>query len=203
MIPEHMDCTLESIYSLFCQEMEKNIQSHESKIIISLSGGVDSMVVSYLLYQWNLQHQHKYELEAITIDYANRQEQKIEIYMVNEWCKKLGIKHYVREIKEIHRSRDADREIYEEVTRKIRFDMYKQRNGIVLVGHNKDDSLENVMNNIKKRQSYFNLYGMNSRMEEKEVTIVRPILKIWKRDILQFAIKYHIPFVYDSTPAWS
>jgi tRNA(Ile)-lysidine synthetase-like protein len=203
MIPEHIDCTHESIYSLFCQEMEQNIQSHESKIIISLSGGVDSMVVSYLLYQWNLQHQHKYELEAITIDYANRQEQKIEIYMVNEWCKKLGIKHYVREIKEIHRSRDADREIYEEVTRKIRFDMYKQRNGIVLVGHNKDDSLENVMNNIKKRQSYFNLYGMNSRMEEKEVTIVRPILKIWKRDILQFAIKYHIPFVYDSTPSWS
>jgi tRNA(Ile)-lysidine synthetase-like protein len=203
MIPEHIDCTQESIYTLFSHEMESNILSHESKIIVSLSGGVDSMIVSYLLYQWNLQHQHKYEIEAITIDYANRQEQKIEIFMVNEWCKKLGIKHYVREIKEIHRTRDGDRDIYEEVTRKIRFDMYKERNGIVLIGHNKDDSLENVMNNIKKRQSYYNLYGMTSRMEEKDVTIVRPILKIWKRDILQFAKTYHIPFVYDSTPAWS
>lgn len=187
----------------FDNKLSQHLLSHEKKIIVSLSGGVDSMVCCYLLYLWNIKHQFSYEIEAITIHYDNRHEQTIEIYMVNEWCKILGIPHYVRKISEIKRSNDYDRDIYEELTRKIRFDMYQKRQGVVLLGHNKDDSLENIMSNIKKRRSYQNLYGMQIRTEEKDVSLLRPLLKIWKKDILQFAIDWNIPFVYDSTPSWS
>ncbi len=199
------------IYLEFVKNLEFYKMEKDKKIVISLSGGVDSMVVSYIVSAWfqKLPWIQKKDMlvEAVTIDYGNREDQKIEIFMIYQWCRKLGIDHYVREINEIHRTRDSDRDIYEEVTRDIRFDMYRQRiggeDGIVILGHNRDDTLENVFSNIKKKRSYQNLYGMQGRIEEKDVQIVRPMLKIWKKDIVRFAKEYCIPFVYDSTPSWS
>jgi tRNA(Ile)-lysidine synthase TilS/MesJ len=37
----------------------------------------------------------------------------------------------------------------------------------------------------------------------KEITIIRPLLNIYKKDIYDFAIENHIPFLVDSTPKWS
>ncbi len=191
------------IFIEFSNQIEKLILPDENKILLSISGGVDSMVCSYLLYLWNLMKNSKYTIECITINYENRIEQNNEIYMVNKWCNLLGFKHYVRKITEIKRSRDNDRDIYESLTRDIRFDMYKNIGGLVVLGHNKDDSLENIFSNIKKKRSYRNLYGMTQRSEEKEVNIIRPLLKIWKKDIIKYAKDNIIPFVYDSTPSWS
>ncbi len=217
---EFMDCIAfeknetmyeDPLYLEFVKNLEFYKMEKEKKIVISLSGGVDSMVVSYIIAAWfqKLPWIQKKDMliEAVTIDYGNREEQKVEIFMIHKWCHKLGIEHYVREIDEIHRTRNSDRDIYEEVTRDIRFDMYRQRigeeDGIVVLGHNRDDTLENVFSNIKKKRSYQNLYGMQGRIEEKDVVIVRPMLKIWKKDIVRFAKEYCIPFVYDSTPSWS
>jgi hypothetical protein len=147
------------IFIEFSNQIEKLILPDENKILLSISGGVDSMVCSYLLYLWNLSNDQKYNIECITINYENRIEQNNEIYMVNKWCNLLGFKHYVRKITEIKRSRDYDRDIYESLTRDIRFDMYKNIGGLVVLGHNKDDSLENIFSNIKKKRSYRNLYG--------------------------------------------
>ncbi len=194
---------LHPIYIEFSNKMDQIILPNENKIILSISGGVDSMVCCYLLYLWNLVKDNKYTIECMTINYENRMNQNNEIYMVNKYCNLLGFKHYVRKITEIKRSRDNDRDIYESVTREIRFDMYKNIGGVVVLGHNKDDTLENVFSNIKKKRSYRNLYGMNLRGEEKDVHILRPLLKTWKKDIIQYAKDNLIPFVYDSTPAWS
>jgi tRNA(Ile)-lysidine synthetase-like protein len=199
------------LYLEFVKNLEFYKMEKDKKIVISLSGGVDSMVVSFIVAKWFqkliLIQKKNISIEAVTIDYANREEQKVEIFMIHQWCKKLGIDHYVREINEIHRTRDSDRDIYESITRDIRFGMYQERmekeDGIVLLGHNRDDTLENVFSNIKKRRSYQNLYGMQGRIVEKDVSIVRPMLKIWKSDIVRFAKEYFIPFVYDSTPSWS
>lgn len=207
---EREDIYETDIYKTFEKSFEENI--HEKTVIISISGGVDSMVLSYFLYLYQKRNPDKvHQMIGISIHYDNRIEQEQEINMVNMWLQLLGILHYVRKIDEIKRSRDNERDIYEEITRNIRFDMYEKIGmkyekgdgyGICL-GHNKDDSLENVFSNIKKRRSYRNLYGMLERSEEDHIIILRPLLKIWKRDIIEIAHKVGIPYVYDSTPDWS
>ena len=172
---------------------------NQENILISVSGGVDSMVCLYLA---------KYAfpdktVKAISINYANRQDQYLEIDMVNNFCQKLEIPHYVREITEIKRTRDSDREFYESITREIRFDSYKSLNGLVVLGHNLDDSLENIFSNIKKKQNYDNLFGMDIYSKEKDVHIARPLLKISKKQIIEFANEFYIPYTCDSTPSWS
>jgi len=192
----------DNVYNdIIYKEFSKNMIV-DNNLIISISGGVDSMVCSFLLYYYSLKNPN-IKIFGATINYANRQEQYIEIDMVNQWLGLLNINHHVRIIDEIKRVRDKTREFYEKITRDIRFDLYKKLNGSVILGHNKDDSIENIFSNIIKKKNYDNLLGMSTQSIEQEVKIFRPLLNISKSDIIKFAQKYNVPYVYDSTPAWS
>jgi tRNA(Ile)-lysidine synthetase-like protein len=186
------------LYQEFALNMTKN---KNTDIIVSLSGGVDSMVCSFLLYYYcKLNNNNP---KAVTINYHNRPEQDLEIIMVNDWVKLLGFEHNVRNITEISRQHDKHREFYEKITREIRFNIYKKVGGSIILGHNKDDSLENIFSNIKKKKHYKNLLGMSIYSNDKDGEIFRPLLNINKKEIIDFANKYKIPYVYDSTPSWS
>lgn len=175
----------------------------KSEIVVSVSGGVDSMVCLALAKACY----PDCKIKAISINYCNREEQSLEIDMVNYFCKMLNIDHYVRVINEIKRVRDSHRQFYESITREIRFDAYKNvisNDDIpVILGHNQDDTLENVFSNIKKRINYDNLFGMEHESIEKDVNILRPLLEVPKAEIIAFAKMHKIPYTYDSTPSWS
>lgn len=168
------------------------------KIVISLSGGIDSMISSLILKTIL-----NCELIAIMINYNNRTTCDYEVEFVKRWCRYLGIKYYIHNITEINRNRSHDREIYENVTRNIRFDVYRRFNCPVILGHNKDDCLENIFNNLKKERSLNDLRGMSKIKEENGVLLIRPMLNISKEEIREFAKKYQVPFLPNSTPSWS
>ena len=81
--------------------------------------------------------------------------------------------------------------------------MYKRYSGAVILGHNKDDTIENIFSNIIKKNSYHNLLGMSIHSKEQDVNIFRPLLNIPKDRIIKFAKDFNIPYTYDSTPEWS
>ncbi len=173
------------------------------KITISLSGGVDSSVLLYCFKELSL----KYELEvqALHINYNNRSTSNIESDFCSYLCNIYNIPCYVRKINEISRNMDVfkkDRDFYEKITRKIRYDCYEKLEGDVILGHIKDDLIENIFANIIKEKNFDNLLGMNEYHFD-QVNIYRPLLPITKQEIYDFASKYKIPFLYDSTPDWS
>lgn len=181
------------------EEMCRKLRADQ--IVISLSGGIDSMISSLILKR--ITDLAKIKLIAVTINYGNRDVTDYEVEFVKTWCRHLEIIHYVHHITEIYRNRSNDRQIYEEVTRKIRFDVYRRFNCPVFLGHNKDDCLENIFNNLKKERSLNNLRGMTEIKEENGVTIVRPMIDVTKNEIRTFAKKYNVPFLPNSTPPWS
>lgn len=190
----------EPIYQTFVHTLSKLPNLKE--ITLSLSGGVDSMISSFNLYHLS-QQQTKFKIIAITIDYGNREDNKYEVEFVKRWCKLLGITHYVKHITELKRNKSYDRDLYEKLTRTLRFDMYKRFENPVIMGHNLGDCLENIFNNIKKTRSLNNLRGMSEISDEEKCIIVRPMLNISKHDIRDFAKRYAVPHLPNSTPSWS
>jgi tRNA(Ile)-lysidine synthetase-like protein len=183
-----------------------------STIIVSLSGGVDSMVALYLCkYIKDTYNSNKIKnIIAIHINYNNRTHSGDELDFVNYYCNKLGIKLYLRTIKEISRNNclhNGLRDLYEDITKNIRYDMYrlniKNDRTYILLGHNKDDCFENVITNISNKSNYNNLCGMEVLKEIEGMMFWRPLLSIEKRHILDCANINKIPYLYDSTPAWS
>ena len=189
--------TRDPVYKSFAEVLKK-----EDKIIISLSGGVDSMVCSFILHHLKKNRGLK-DLVAVMIDYQNRETCELEVELAKRWCKFLDISLYVLPISHLKRRRNKDRSLYEEVTRKIRFMMYKKfENYQVILGHNLDDCEENMITNIRKSKCYDNLRGMKARGEENGVRILRPMIDFRKKEIYKFAEKHGIPHLYDSTPIW-
>jgi tRNA(Ile)-lysidine synthetase-like protein len=187
----------------------KSISIANSNLIMSLSGGVDSCVCLYLLKQLYPFH----NIIAVHINYANKDENEMELKFVRKYCAVLNVKLYYRTITEIHRDdchHQGLRDIYESITKDIRFDMYKcvselyqDEPSFILLGHNQDDCFENIITNISTCKHYDNLSGMSLSSKINQIQILRPLLDIRKIDIILFAIKMNIPFLKNSTPSWS
>ena len=182
-------------------------------IIISLSGGVDSMISSIILKR--LQIIYNLEIIAVHINYANRKSCDDEVDMLKDWCNYLNIKLYIRKINEINRPLCMEyemRNIYEKYTREVRYNVYKNvwnvnlmidEEPIVFLGHNQDDKIENILTNIAQQGKYELLDGMKYIQTVDQISFVRPMLDITKDEIYNFSRVNHIPHLPNSTPSWS
>ena len=189
------------------------VNGETNKKIISLSGGVDSMVMSYILTKVYGPE----NVVAVHINYNNRKECESEVEIIKSWCSFLEIKLYIRKIVELNRPECMElelRDLYESFTRDLRYSTYHNVSKIiksniceVYLGHNKDDRFENIFTNIVSESHYCNLNGMEFKTEQQfklnTITFIRPMLNIPKSDIFSFANYCQIPHFIDSTPKWS
>ena len=182
------------------------IRTHQPEgITVSISGGVDSMVCSYVLYHIR-QRYPDIQIVAAMVNYNNRDECNVETQLVTRWLQSLNISVYIRHIKYLRRKNDddpTDRNFYEKVTKQFRFDLYRRFGYPVVLGHNKDDSIENIFTNIRKGRNYDNLRGIGPITSIDDIVFYRPLLDITKEQIYSFAQEYKVPFLVDSTPGWS
>lgn len=182
------------------------IRNHPTEgIVVSISGGADSMTCSYVLYHLRIKYPDL-KIVAVMVNYNNREECLVETELVARWLKSLDIPLYVRHVKYLKRKNEddpTDRDFYEKVTKQFRFDMYRRFGYPVVLGHNKDDCIENIFTNIRKGRNYDNLKGMGEITVIDGITFYRPMLDFNKSEIYIFAKDYHIPYLIDSTPEWS
>lgn len=203
------------IYNNIYNEILNNYLKFENNsiIIVSISGGVDSNVALYIINIINNKYKNKnIKIIPIHINYNNKDISNDELNFVSYYCFLNNTKLIYRTIFEINRNQclnsNTIRNIYEDITKKIRFNMYEyglkySENVYILLGHNKDDCFENIITNISSRKHYDNLSGMKTFVDINNVILWRPMINIYKKDIIDFAYKYNIPFLNDSTPKWS
>ena len=95
-------------------------------VIISLSGGVDSMViVRILIYLRTSRIIPLSDIIAVHIDYANRAESGKEADFLENYCHRHNLKFEKRVVSEVTRG-ITDRQEYERVARVIRYSFYEQ-----------------------------------------------------------------------------
>jgi tRNA(Ile)-lysidine synthetase-like protein len=223
----HMSMELMSLKSMqLVNQVEISLKKHclqGKPIMVSLSGGVDSMVILWILNQ--LKHKYALRLMAVHVNYCNRDD--IEESFVVSWCTSLGVDICVRRIREIQRDISIEleiRNVYETYTRDCRYQTYREAwkkvcfpanefkvelesNPWITMGHNQDDCFENIITNICNKQKYEELDGMLEVSEQgngnNALTFWRPMLNIPKKEIYAFAKQALIPYLQDSTPKWS
>ena len=205
---------------------ETNNDKNKAAIIISLSGGVDSMVIVRVLAHLKTSCGYDHLIvHAVHIDYANRPESGAEADYVRRYCEEnLGtntIEFTCRLIGEVTRG-VTSRDDYERIAREIRYDSYRdtvakakndmgicskeeQRDTIVgvMLGHHRGDLRENVLSNSHKGCGPLDLSGMTEVSKNDGITIYRPLLPLEKTFVLDYAHKFGVPYFKDTTPHWS
>jgi tRNA(Ile)-lysidine synthase TilS/MesJ len=181
------------------------------RAIVSLSGGVDSMVMLRLLKRTGA------DVTALHIVYGNRPESEDELRVIAEFCRRLEVKLAVYKIPWLRRD-CVEREFYEEMTRQLRFWAYRCLAAAapvegwggeaadkipVLLGHIQDDVVENIWTNIVMNTHLGDLKKMQAEEVQMGVYIARPFLQMEKRAIYAAAKLLAVPYLKNTTPSWS
>lgn len=172
----------------------------DRRIIVSLSGGVDSMVLVYILKVLTVKY--NIYLEAFHINYGNRCESDIEEDVIKNYCEALCVKLHVFRFNFIKR-KFCERKYYENITREVRFKIYNYLSAPVILGHIKEDSIENIWTNLSNGKELFKLHKIEESCFIGEQPILRPFYRTEKINIIHFAHKYNITYLKDTTPIWS
>ena len=187
---------------LFKSIKEFCIKEKKNKFVVSLSGGVDSMVLIYIILKLG------YEVVAIHINYNNREETILEQIFLEEWCDFNNVKLCVKSIENQKRN-NTKRSTYEIETKNIRFDFYKEvlseeeLDYMILIAHHKDDIVENIFANVCRGRYILDLSVIKEKSTLNDVTIVRPMIDHYKSAVYEYAHDNQIPYFKDTTPNWS
>ena len=177
----------------FIFKLYKILHSYKGSIILSLSGGVDSMVLLHTLVSNSI------PIICIYINYQVRGESDREEEYLRKLCKELEVELIVKKVECEPNIKDWDK-----ITRKIRFETYRSvaekfKDSRVLVGHHKGDICENALGNII-RGTCINLAGMQEVEQNDGVMIWRPYLTWCFKDEIEFiSRKYKIEHFQDTS----
>jgi len=172
----------------------KQILRKEDKIIVAVSGGIDSMVLLTLLYQLG------YTIVVAHCNFGLRGEASdLDEALVKSYCQKLEVKFYSKKFKETADLKDSKIGI-QELARTLRYNWFEQL--LVEIGYNKiatahhlDDQLETVLFNLIRGTGLNGIRGI----AVKKDNLIRPLLCFDKSAIHQIAEENDIPYRTDSS----
>jgi tRNA(Ile)-lysidine synthetase-like protein len=171
----------------------------DKHVVISLSGGVDSMVLLRLCKLLEI------KVIAVHILYNNRKTSHEEFNFLTEYCHALQVDLYYYSIPWLRREQ-VERSFYESLTRDIRFMVYRSLGfelPNVFLGHIQEDVVENIFTNFAKGQHYHHLAKFSELEKQQGVTVSRPFLTVPKQEILELSRLLGVPFLKNTTPEWS
>ena len=197
---------VDEIYNRVRQTVQQYelFQGGES-VLVALSGGPDSMTLLKVLA--DLSAEYRLELVAMHIDHGLRSESAAEAELVRAWCADFGIPCEIRRI-DVHAQRQLTGESIQEAARTLRYsvlheavesfaDVQGPRTWRIAVGHTADDQAETVLYRLLRGTGPSGLVGMAPRRD----LIVRPLIGVWREEVLAFCRELNLPYITDASNA--
>ncbi len=161
--------------------------------VIGVSGGCDSMFLLDTL------RKKGYHILVAHVNYNLRHDSYVDYELVSEYCAKYGLPFYY---KEFH-SHDYIDGNFQDRARSLRYDFYKEiyrlyRCQGVVLGHHLDDHLETIYMQLQRHNTIHYL-GIKEVNYVKDMKVIRPLMPCYKKDILSYCQKHHIPYHDDYT----
>ena len=168
--------------------------SKQSKVLIGLSGGPDSMALIHVLLQLG------YNCIAVHCNFHLREDaSNNDQEFVKKWCCENDIPLYVVGF-DTNAYAAKHKVSIEMAARNLRYNMFEeirveQKADAVAVGHHKDDSVETILINLIRGTGIKGLTGIPIINKY----IVRPLLNVSRMEIMEYLSVNEVPYVTDHT----
>lgn len=169
----------------------------EDKIIVGLSGGADSVALTYFLYK--ISNYFNLKIIACHINHGLRgDEANQDQIFVRKYCNKLNIDLLEKNLDLINLSRQSSKSL-EELGRHVRYEFFnecsKKYSAKIATAHNLNDSVETVILNLIRGSGLKGLCGIPKARDN----IIRPFINFTRQDIEDYCRENLLSYVVDSS----
>lgn len=183
--------------------LEYNMIEDGDRVAVGLSGGKDSSTLLYLLTLLQRQLPFHFEIVPIslTLGFKGMDLSPLQKYVVS-----LGHQLYIKETNISQVVFDIRQEknpcsLCANLRRGILYDYAKELNcNKVAYGHHLDDGIETFFMNLLFGGK-LGVFKPVSYMDRLDITLIRPMLAIEEKNIIQFVKAKQIPIIHNPCPA--
>ncbi len=157
------------------------------RIVVGLSGGVDSVVLLHALSQ-------RTKVAAAHIHHGLSPNADRWAQFCRRLCKRLGVPLTVRRVKVAKRSEDGARTARYGALRKLKFD-------VLVLAHQLDDQAETVLMSLLRGAGPRGARGMRPRAQFDGRVLLRPLLDVSREAIVAYAREHKLEWIEDESNA--
>ena len=162
------------------------------KIIIAVSGGMDSTALLYLINWLN-----RFKIIVAHIDHSIRADSIKDRLFVEMMCKDLNLPFFSKKLDLDSRLKN---ESLEEWARNKRYhylnNLYNAtKSNWIMTGHHCNDHAETILMNLSRQTGILGMLGI----QQKNGRIIRPLLSFNRKELFDFVKRLGIQFVDDSS----
>ncbi len=167
------------------------INSHlKNKIILSVSGGVDSTVLLYLLKELNA------DLVIVHFNHQQRPESALEAEYVKTLSEKFGFPFEYFEL-------DIKENFHNEAHNQRRFHLInvakKYETDVIITAHHLDDLLETILMRLSRGSNLLGYSGFVGSYYKDGIYFLKPLIEVSKKEILAYAKEHDIKYFVDAS----
>lgn len=167
----------------------------DSKILLALSGGPDSMYLLHRLVEYR--KEIPFLLEAAHLHHGLREEAEEDLAFVRRICNEWNVDLIEKRVQVADYAKEHKLGI-EEAGRLLRYEFFrrhKREGGMIALAHHLDDQVETMLLRLIRGTGLDGIVGM----KVVEGDLFRPLLHMTKKEILDFLDEREIPYVLDHT----
>jgi len=178
--------------SKFKHNIQKIPDYQQKKFLLTISGGVDSVVLSDVFKKLNLD----FELAHCNFKLRGEESDTDQVF-VEKWAKQLNIPLHIN-VCDLSQNNNENTQI---AARNARYEWFfdlqkKHKFDYIVTGHHLDDSLETFFINLMRATGLKGLLGINDSQN-----IIRPLNTFTRKEILEYAKKENLKWREDSSNA--
>ncbi|MBE37934.1 MAG: tRNA lysidine(34) synthetase TilS [Flavobacteriales bacterium] len=178
----------------FLKQLKDIKITKKSRILLALSGGVDSMVLMDLLYR------HNYKFSVAHCNFCLRGEDSdLDQQFITSWSKSRNITFFIKKFntKEYAKKNKISIQM---AARDLRYNWFnnlyvKYDFNFIATAHHLNDSVETILFHLIRGTGIAGLHGIKVRDNH----IIRPLVQFSKEDLLQYAHENDIEYRVDSS----
>jgi len=173
-----------------------NLLQNNDTIVVATSGGPDSMALLNLLCEIKLEK--KINIIVAHVNHNVRTESVDEEILVKKYCENKNI------IFESMIIEETIEKNFEMEARKIRYEFFnklieKYNAKYLFTAHHGDDLVETILMRLNRGSILKGYKGIETEVKKKDYVLVRPLLSVTKKDILEYVDDNKIPYALDYT----
>jgi tRNA(Ile)-lysidine synthase len=175
--------------------------SRKSKLLLAVSGGIDSMTLLHILAK------EKDRYGALAVVHVNHQLRGEDSHrdeaFVRSACEKVGVECFVKQVLTAESAEEGKRGI-EETARDERYEFFEEIErdhgfDLIVTAHTKNDQAETLLMRLMRGAGTRGLAGIPKSRKLGDAKIVRPWLDVSREQIERYANEHDVEHRNDST----